>query len=47
MADQLSDAAASQDQAAFERLTKQGDRMDEVSDERAERMGLTDCAEDA
>jgi hypothetical protein len=47
MADRLGDAAASQDQAAFERLTKEGDRMDEVSDKRAERMGLTDCAEDA
>ena len=47
MADELGKAAASNDQAAFERLTKEGDRMDEISDKRAERMGLTDCADDA
>ncbi len=47
MADELGAAAASNDQAAFQRLSERGDRMDEVSDKRAERMGLTDCAEDA
>jgi hypothetical protein len=47
MADELGEAAGSGDEAAFERLTAEGDRMDERSDARAERMGLGDCADDA
>jgi hypothetical protein len=47
LADDLAAAAKTGDQAAFQRISQQGDRMDETSDARAERMGLTDCADDS
>jgi hypothetical protein len=47
MAGGLAQAASSGDQDEFQRLSQQGDRLDKTADARAERMGLTDCADDS
>jgi hypothetical protein len=47
LADDLAAAAKSGDQAAFQRISQQGDRMDQTSDARAKKMGLGDCADDS
>jgi hypothetical protein len=46
LADQLAAAADKRDEAALQRISEQGEKNDERSDARAERMGLTECAKD-
>jgi hypothetical protein len=46
LADDLATAARAGDETKLQELSAKGDQMDEASDRRAERMGLTDCADD-
>jgi hypothetical protein len=45
LADDLAEAAKSGDEAAFKRVSDEGDKLDKESDERAKRIGANDCAD--